>query len=290
MTSPTPWRRSSFMIAVPAAPAPETTTRTSASFLPTTRSALVSAASTQIAVPCWSSWKTGMSSSSRSRASISKHRGAAMSSRLIPPYAGAIARTTWMISSVSCVSSHTGEPLEQCGLALHDRQRGGRAQVAQAQHRRAVGDDRHGVPLDREPPGVLGILRDRQAYPRDAGGIGPRQLVPGTQRHLRVDFDLAAEMQEEGAVRDFPDLDPGHRLQRADHVVGVGGIGGVAGEVGDDVGRVRVDNVERGDDAAGFAHSGGESPDRGGVGDDGDPDGDRESGTGKTTYGHGVLL
>ena len=40
------------MIAVPAAPAPETTTRTFARSLPTTRSALVSAASTQIAVPC----------------------------------------------------------------------------------------------------------------------------------------------------------------------------------------------------------------------------------------------
>ena len=85
MMSPTPWRSSSFMIAVPAAPAPETTTRTSARCLPTTRSALVSAASTQIAVPCWSSWKTGMSSSSRSRVSISKQRGAAMSSRLMPP-------------------------------------------------------------------------------------------------------------------------------------------------------------------------------------------------------------
>ena len=97
------------MIAVPAAPAPETTTLTSASCLPTTRSALVSAASTQIAVPCWSSWKTGMSSSSRSRISISKQRGAAMSSRLIPPYAGAIALTMLTISSVSWVSSTTGQ-------------------------------------------------------------------------------------------------------------------------------------------------------------------------------------
>ena len=72
-------------MAVPAAPAPETTTRTRGNSLPTTRNALVSAASTQIAVPCWSSWNTGMSSSSRNRASISKQRGAAMSSRLIPP-------------------------------------------------------------------------------------------------------------------------------------------------------------------------------------------------------------
>ena len=48
------------------------------------RRELRSAPSTTIAVPCWSSWKTGMSSISRSRASISKQRGAAMSSRLMP--------------------------------------------------------------------------------------------------------------------------------------------------------------------------------------------------------------
>jgi len=71
--------------ATPAAPAPTTTTLTSAASLPTTRSALTSAARTTIAVPCWSSWKTGMSSSALSRRSISKHRGAAMSSRFMPP-------------------------------------------------------------------------------------------------------------------------------------------------------------------------------------------------------------
>ena len=71
--------------ATPAAPAPTTTTRTSSARLPTSFSAFTSAASTTIAVPCWSSWNTGMSSSARSRPSISKQRGAAMSSRLMPP-------------------------------------------------------------------------------------------------------------------------------------------------------------------------------------------------------------
>jgi hypothetical protein len=37
------------------------------------------AAETMIAVPCWSSWKTGIFSRSRSRRSISKHSGALMS-------------------------------------------------------------------------------------------------------------------------------------------------------------------------------------------------------------------
>jgi hypothetical protein len=39
------------------------------------RRTLSSAASTTIAVPCWSSWKTEMSSCLRSRRSISKQRG-----------------------------------------------------------------------------------------------------------------------------------------------------------------------------------------------------------------------
>ena len=96
------------MIACPAAPTPDTTIRAVSRSFSTTRSALVRAARTTIAVPCWSSWNTGMSSMSRSRASISKHRGAEMSSRLIPPYTGASARTISTIVSVSWVSRHTG--------------------------------------------------------------------------------------------------------------------------------------------------------------------------------------
>ncbi len=108
-TSEAPEASSSRSTAVPAAPAPDIAMRTAPSFLPTTRSALVSAASTTMAVPCWSSWNTGMSSSSRSRRSTSKHRGALMSSRLIPPKAGAITWTVRTISSVSWVSRHTGQ-------------------------------------------------------------------------------------------------------------------------------------------------------------------------------------
>ncbi len=60
-----------------------------------------------------------------------------------------------------------GEPLEQRGLALHHRQRGLRADVAEAEHGGAVGDDRDAVALDRQPAGVVGVGRDRQADPRD---------------------------------------------------------------------------------------------------------------------------
>ncbi len=70
--------------------------------------ALIIPASTTIAVPCWSSWNTGMSSACLRRSSISKHLGAEISSRLMPPNAGAIFITVFIISSVSCVSRHTG--------------------------------------------------------------------------------------------------------------------------------------------------------------------------------------
>ena len=49
------------------------------------------AAVTTMAVPCWSSWKTGISSSFSSVSSISKHSGLLMSSRLMPPNVGAMA-------------------------------------------------------------------------------------------------------------------------------------------------------------------------------------------------------
>ena len=68
-----------------AAPAPEVTTLTSSLLLPTTLSALSRPARVMMAVPCWSSWKIGMSHFSFSLRSISKQRGAAMSSRLMPP-------------------------------------------------------------------------------------------------------------------------------------------------------------------------------------------------------------
>ena len=89
------------MIATPAEPAPLTTTLHSSFFLPVTLRALMIPARTTIAVPCWSSWKTGISSNALSLSSISKHLGAEISSRLMPPNAGAILITVLIISSVS---------------------------------------------------------------------------------------------------------------------------------------------------------------------------------------------
>ena len=95
--------------AVPAAPTPATMTLRAFAFLFTCFRALMRAAVMTTAVPCWSSWKMGMSSSSCRRCSISKQRGAEMSSRFTPPKVGATALTNWMISSVSFVLIHRGK-------------------------------------------------------------------------------------------------------------------------------------------------------------------------------------
>jgi len=87
------------MMAVPAAPGPFCTILTSSSRLPTTLRALSTPARTIIAVPCWSSWNTGISRSRSNSASISKHSGLRISSRLMPPKVGAMALTAAITSS-----------------------------------------------------------------------------------------------------------------------------------------------------------------------------------------------
>jgi hypothetical protein len=85
-----------------------------------------------------------------------------------------------------------GEFLEQAALAFHDRLRGQRTDVAQAEDRGAVGDDRHQVAAR----GVLGghgrIGGDFFAGIGHARRIGQRQVALVRQRLGRHDLDLAA--------------------------------------------------------------------------------------------------
>ncbi len=95
----------SSMQAIAAAPAPLITSLASRSERPVTSSALISPAAAMIAVPCWSSWNTGMSIASRSRCSMMKQPGALMSSRLMPPKVGPSRRTQATKASTSSVST-----------------------------------------------------------------------------------------------------------------------------------------------------------------------------------------
>ena len=87
------------------APAPFTTSFILDISLFVISNAFIKAAAEMIAVPCWSSCITGISSSSLNLLSISKHSGAFISSRLIPPKVGEIALTVWMNFSGSFSST-----------------------------------------------------------------------------------------------------------------------------------------------------------------------------------------
>ena len=67
----------------------------------------IMAASTTTAVPCWSSWKIGISHTCFNLLSISKHLGAEISSKLTPPNEPEIRLTVFTISSTSVVRVRT---------------------------------------------------------------------------------------------------------------------------------------------------------------------------------------
>ena len=90
---------------MPAEPAPLQTSLVDLMSRPVRSSALIRPAAAMIAVPCWSSWNTGMSSSSRSLCSMMKHSGALMSSRLMPPQLLPSSLTQSMNSSGSSVET-----------------------------------------------------------------------------------------------------------------------------------------------------------------------------------------
>jgi hypothetical protein len=158
-----------------------------------------------------------------------------------------------------------GEPLEQRRLALHHRQRRGRADVAEPEHGGAVGDDRDGVALDGQPAGVLGLVGDRETDPGHPGRVGHREVVAGLQGHGRVHLELALQMHQERAVRHPVHV---HTVDTLDRVADPIGVLRPAG-VGRDVHRDRVGRglheVHRGDRAARLPDRGGDPPDRAGV-------------------------
>ncbi len=104
-TSRTPSSLISSVQAMALAPAPLTTILISLALRPVRWSALIRPAAAMIAVPCWSSWKTGMFIRSFSVVSTMKHSGALMSSRLMPPKLGSISSIASISRSTSSVFS-----------------------------------------------------------------------------------------------------------------------------------------------------------------------------------------
>ena len=225
MTSRTPASRSILIAAVPAAPLPEITICKSSSRLPTTRAALMSAARMTTAVPCWSSCMTGMSSASIKRSSISKQRGALMSSRLMPPKTGAMRTTVSTISSTSLVSRQIGKasmsPNWRKSIALPSITGSAASgpMSPEAQDSRAVGDDGDRVALDRQLERLARVCGNRHRDARDAGRVDHREILPVFYREFRRDANLAAEVREKGRIGETDDASAVDRFDRGAYVV-----------------------------------------------------------------------
>ena len=86
---------------------------------------------------------------------------------------------------------HAAEALEQHALAFHDGQGRGCADVAQAQHRGAVGNHRDGIGLAGVTVGIVDVLRDLAAGLGYAGGIRDGKIVDVFDGKLCYGFDLA---------------------------------------------------------------------------------------------------
>ena len=154
------------------------------------------------------------------------------------------------------------ELLEQERLALHHGHRGLGADVAEPEHGGAVGDDGDGVLLDRQVPRQVAICGDRLADARHARGVRHREVVAGLDRDLRLHLDLAAEVHQEGAVRDVLDLDALDSADALDDPLEVIRVGCVDGHVADLDPLLDADEVNRSERAAGLADRARETPER----------------------------
>ena len=86
---------------------------------------------------------------------------------------------------------HVAERLEQRALAFHDGHAGFRADIAQAQHRGAVGDHGHQVVAAGEGEGFIVILLNLQTGLGDAGRISQGQIFLVLYGDAGNDLDLA---------------------------------------------------------------------------------------------------
>ncbi len=86
---------------------------------------------------------------------------------------------------------HPAECLEEHALALHHRHPRLRADIPQAQHRRAVGDHRHCVPPARELVAFIDILLNLQAGPGHPGRVGQGEGLPVLDLHFGHSVQLA---------------------------------------------------------------------------------------------------
>ena len=87
----------------------------------------------------------------------------------------------------------SAERLEEDAFSFHHRHARLGADIAQAEHRRAVGDDRDGVAASGQLIAFGRILFDFEAGGGDAGGVGEREVVLVGDGQFRHRLELAAQ-------------------------------------------------------------------------------------------------
>ena len=168
-------------------------------------SALIAAAAATIAVPCWSSWNTGIGMRSRQIRSTTKQSGALMSSRFTAPKVGA-SRQTRSASRSGSVSSTS---MSKQSIPANFLNRTALPSI--------TGFDACGPMLPRPSTAVpfeitatrlpfavyrrasAGVLRDLKAGVGDAGRIGEREVAPGRHRLRRPDFEFPGPRDAHGS-------------------------------------------------------------------------------------------
>jgi hypothetical protein len=103
------------------------------------------------------------------------------------------------------------------------------------------------------------ILANRHADPGDARRVGHREVVAGTDRHLVVDLDLAAQVHEEGAVGGVDDARARQVLEAVDDLLTVGTVARADRDVAHDTLARGLHQVDRADVAAGIADGHGDA-------------------------------
>ena len=141
------------------------------------------AAPTMIAVPCWSSWKTGMfmrlaqlplDVETLGRLDVLEVDAA---ERRLEARDDVDQLLRVALVDLDVEDVDAGEFLEEHRLAFHHRLGRERTDRAEAQHRGAVGDHGDEIAARGEVARLAGVGRDRFAHRRDAGRIGEREIA-----------------------------------------------------------------------------------------------------------------
>ena len=129
-----------------------------------------------------------------------------MSSKLMPPKPGAIARygahdlVRVLRIEADGPGIDSGQLPEEHGLAFHNGKRGLRSQIPQPQHGRSIRHHGHAVAFTGQPVGEGRVCGDRLAHAADARRIGHGKRIGAFDLKVACDMDFPALVCHENTV------------------------------------------------------------------------------------------